>query len=349
MSILKLEEETIIKTAYDFPMIDIYDLANLKIPEAKEIVRPFIVEGSSMEIFGQSGKGKTWFTLELCLSIATGQKFMKTFGVINPRPVWYIDGEMKIDNLRNRVDSIMRRYPIPTTIPQGYLNITNPYIAKDKMLNKINDKRTQQGIREKIKEISDKTGQSVFIVFDNLSCLTNSKENDADDWVPMLDFYTQLKSENHSILHIHHSGKSGQSSRGTSRRHDALDTIIQLQTPSDYVQSDGAYYNIEFNKTRNFAGQYAEPFGVKIKFTGEKPNQTVDWDIIGFEDRKTKEVLEEYCSTYPQATVKSTSIATGIPTSTVQRVIRNSKESGQYEKIMREKHGAQWEKLKQTK
>ena len=349
MSAIEIKEEVILKSKYDFPMIEIYELASLNVPESKEIVKPFILEGSSMEIFGESGKGKTWFTLELCLSIATGQKFMKNFEVINPRPVWYVDGEMKIDNLRNRVDSIFRRYPIGTVIPKNYLNITNPFIAKDKMLPKINYKETQLQIREGIKKISDLTGHPVFIVLDNLSCLTDSKENDADDWVPMLDFYTQLKSENHSILHIHHSGKSGQSSRGTSRRHDALDTIIQLQTPSDYVQSDGAYYNIEFKKTRNFAGEYAEPFGAKIKFTGEKPHTKVDWDILGFEDQKTKEVLEEYCSTYPQATVRSVATSTGIATSTVQRVIRNAKESGQFEKVMREKHGAQWEKLKQAK
>ena len=116
-----------------------------------------------------------------------------------------------------------------------------------------------------------------------------------------------------------------------------------------FAPKGSAYSPAKFKKTRNFAGEYAEPFGAKIKFTGEKPHTKVDWDIIGFEDQKTKEVLEEYCSTYPQATVRSVATSTGIATSTVQRVIRNAKESGQFEKVMREKHGAQWEKLKQAK
>ena len=193
----------------------------------------------------------------------------------------------------------------------------------------------------------------MVLVFDNLSCLTDIKENEGDQWVPMLDFYTQLKSMGHCIIHIHHSSKnpSQDTSRGTSRRLDALDTIIQLKTPSDYVQSDGAYYNIQFNKTRNFAGEYAEPFSAKIKFSGELGKETVSWEITGFEDQRITEVLEDYCSVAPEGSVRKTAQALNMKPSTVQNILKKARQDGIYEKVMREKHGDKWQekdKLKQS-
>ncbi len=353
MSVIKINEEQIKKNPFEFPSIDVYELAKIKLPETKDIVRPFIQEGSSMEIFGESGKGKTWFTLELILSICTGQKFMNKYEVINSLPVWYIDGEMKLSNIRNRIDCIFRRYPMGTTIPDNFFQLTNPYLADDKILPKINYKETQTAIIEKVKQISDATNKPVVIVFDNLSCLTDIKENEGDQWVPMLDFYTQLKSMGHCIVHIHHAPKNSDatSSRGTSRRMDPLDTIIQLKTPSDYVQSDGAYYNIQFNKTRNFAGDYAEPFSAKIKFSGALGNETVHWEVSGFENQQIMQVLEDYCSTAPDSSVRKTANATQIKPSTVQNILKRAREDGLFQKIMKEKHGDKWEekdKLRQN-
>jgi len=351
--VIKINEEQIKKDPFEFPSIDVYELAKIKLPDTKDIVRPFIQQGSSMEIFGESGKGKTWFTLELILSVCTGRKFMNKYDVIEQLPVWYIDGEMKLSNIRNRIDCIFRRYPMGTKIPDDYFQITNPYLAEDKILPKINYKETQIAILEKVKQISDATGKPVLIVFDNLSCLTDIKENEGDAWVPMLDFYTQLKSMGHCIIHIHHSPKNpnADSSRGTSRRLDALDTIIQLKTPSDYVQSDGAYYNIQFNKTRNFAGEYAEPFSAKIQFSGELGRETVSWEISGFEDQQTMAVLEDYCSTAPDNSVRKTAKETGIKAGTVQNILRRAREDGTFAKVMKEKHGDKWEekdKLRQS-
>ena len=66
---------------------------------------------------------------------------------------------------------------------------------------------------------------------------------------------------------LHHSGKNG-SSRGTSRRHDALDTVIKLDRPSAYNQSDGAKFEVQFEKTRHFFGPEAEPIGLEYCVEG---------------------------------------------------------------------------------
>ena len=52
------------------------------------------------------------------------------------------------------------------------------------------------------------------------------------------------------------------SSRGTSRRHDVLDTVIKLERPYNYTQQEGAKFEVHFEKTRGFSGADAEPFGL---------------------------------------------------------------------------------------
>ena len=66
---------------------------------------------------------------------------------------------------------------------------------------------------------------------------------------------------------LHHSGKNG-SSRGSSRRHDVLDTVIKLERPFNYTQQEGAKFELHFEKTRSFAGESAEPVGLSHIFQG---------------------------------------------------------------------------------
>src|SRR3712207_8895249 len=52
---------------------------------------------------------------------------------------------------------------------------------------------------------------------------------------------------------IHHAGKGGQQ-RGTSRREDALDTVIALRRPADYEPEQGARLEVHLEKARGVAG-----------------------------------------------------------------------------------------------
>ena len=167
---------------------------------------------------GGTGIGKTWFTLEMLCSIATGQSFLGKYNVVNPKPVIYIDGEMPFDSIRERINLIMARYMWQIKKPSEIkIHLSNPFLWEKEKLSspKINNKNIQDLLHREIKELSEHYDSSLFICFDNLSCLTDYKENDNDDWTKMLDFYTTLKTEGHSICHIHHVGKSGDQ-RGAS-------------------------------------------------------------------------------------------------------------------------------------
>ena len=86
---------------------------------------------------------------------------------------------------------------------------------------------------------------------------------------------------------LHHSGKNG-SSRGSSRRHDVLDTVIKLERPYDHLQKDGAKFEVHFEKSRGFAGNAAQPVGLLHKLS----DNVSDWQIFHVGLEKAIEVAE---------------------------------------------------------
>lgn len=343
-------EEIIIKQK-TFPSCTLGELAVMDIPKRKAIIDPLIMEGSSMEINGGTGIGKTWITLEMLCSIATGEKFLGKYEIVNPRPVLYIDGEMPFDSIRDRVTMIMARYIYKYKVSEIPIHFSNPFLFENNFIPKINDtKVTQTLIKDQIKRISDIHSSPIFVCFDNLSCLTDYKENDNDDWTSMLDMYTFLKHEGHSICHVHHVGKGGQQ-RGASRKHDALDTVIHLKRPEEYDASEGAVFNVRFDKHRHFAGEYARSFKCSIKVDD---NNKVSWDISDYKDVASEELLTAYCSGLPDITYTKLEEEFGISKSTIGRTIKHCVKNGLYKIKMEEIYGDEWlnyDKLinKQTK
>jgi hypothetical protein len=66
--------------------------------------------------------------------------------------------------------------------------------------------------------------------------------------------------------------------RGTSRREDALDTVIALRRPDDYSPEQGARFEVHFEKLRNRVDSAGTiPFEVSIETItadGQEGNNT---------------------------------------------------------------------------
>ena len=348
---IDLPTEEVIIEKKEFKSISLKELTIMDIPPRKAIIDPLIMEGSSMEINGGTGIGKTWFTLEMLCSICTGEKFLGKYEIANPRPVYYIDGEMPLDSIRERMNMIMARYIYKYKVSEIPFHISNPLLFKNNFIPKINDtKITQPMFKDEVKRFSDIYQKPLFICFDNLSCLTDYKENDNDDWTSMLDMYTELKHEGHSICHVHHVGKGGHQ-RGASRKHDALDTVIHLKRPEEYDASEGAVFNVKFDKHRHFAGEYARSFKCAIKVDD---NNKVSWDISDFKDVASEELLTAYCMGLPDITYTKLEEEFGISKSSIGRTIKHCVKNGLYVTKMKEIYGDEWLKYdklinKQTK
>ena len=115
-----------------------------------------------------------------------------------------------------------------------------------------------------------------LLILDNLSTLcTTGSEIDA--WVPMQNWLLQLRRQGVAVLLIHHAGTNGRQ-RGTSRREDALDTVIALRRPDDYSPEHGARFEVHFEKLRNRVdGAGASPFEVSIETITAGGQEGIRW------------------------------------------------------------------------
>ena len=111
-------------------------------------------------------------------------------------------------------------------------------------------------------------------------------------------------------MFVHHAGKGG-TQRGTSRKEDVLDTVIALRRPEDYKASEGARFEVHFEKTRGFTGPDAEPFEATLTEGG--------WATRNLDD-----VLDGQVWALHQQGMKQREIAqeVGKSPSTVNRIVK---------------------------
>lgn len=254
------------------------DFVRLKVPPRQYVFSPFLPIGGLAEIYARTGVGKTTFALALSVAAATGKDFF-SWQVKQPWNVLYVDGEMSTQEMQERLTVTSTHFGQPTN------KLTNlRLICRD---------RFQSGIPD----IGSTIGQSWFdddaawadiIFLDNISCLWwSGRENDADAWSVIQQWLLKLKANGKSIIILHHSGKNG-SSRGTSRRQDNLDTVIRLERPLSYTESEGAKFEVHFDKTRSFAGLKAEPIGMQYQSDGTQAS----WSSFKITNEREVEVAK---------------------------------------------------------
>jgi putative DNA primase/helicase len=104
-----------------------------------------------------------------------------------------------------------------------------------------------------------------LLILDNLSTLLASgSEGASDAWLPMQNWLLRLRRKGIAVLLIHHAGVNGRQ-RGTSRREDALDTVIALRRPADYSPEQGARFEVHIEKVRALVGEAALPFEAVVE------------------------------------------------------------------------------------
>jgi putative DNA primase/helicase len=118
------------------------------------------------------------------------------------------------------------------------------------------------------------------------------------------------RREGRAVLFVHHAGKGGQQ-RGTSRKEDVLDSVIALRRPEDYKASEGARFEVHFEKTRGFTGPDAESFEATLT--------EGDWST-----RDLQDVLDGQVWALHQQGLKQRDIAqeVGKSAATVNRIIK---------------------------
>jgi hypothetical protein len=286
---------------------DAAQLLTLRLPAREYILNPVIPRQGLVMIYAPRGIGKTYLALSLAYAVASGQGVFR-WQAPKPRPVLYLDGEMPANTMQERLAAIVAGYERELPGPE-WLRFITPDL---------------QGLGARMPNLATPEGQAALlphlegvglVVVDNLATLARAgRENDAEGWLPVQEWMLGLRQRGLSVCMIHHAGKGGQQ-RGTSSREDVLDTVIALRRPHDYRQEEGARFEVHLEKARGICGDDAKSFEATLETQGE----ALVWRCRDIEDVRLAQVRE-----LKAEGLSANKIAeeTGIPRSTVQRLIR---------------------------
>lgn len=231
--------------------IGIGDFLKLEIPPREMLLNPILPESSLSMTFGPRGMGKSLFSMSIGLAVACGGTFLN-WSAPKPKRVLYVDGEMVIVDLQERLSAISAGFGIE--VPNDNFQI----LAADQTENGIN-----LGEPDGQRSLEALLDGVYLLILDNLSTLcTTGSEAASDAWIPMQSWLLSLRRKGIAVLLVHHAGVNGRQ-RGTSRREDALDVVMALRRPPRYSPEEGARFEIHFEKIRQRVDGFGGPFEAK--------------------------------------------------------------------------------------
>jgi putative DNA primase/helicase len=282
------------------------ELLGMKLPQRAYALEPILPQPGLAMLFGPRGMGKTYVALSIAHAMASGGTGLK-WRAPGPRRVLYCDGEMPASMMQERLAQIAAGagHQPPE---DDFLRFACADLDPDHGLPNLNrsDARTM---------VEDALGDGEVLILDNLSTLaTGMRENEADDWGEMQAWLLGLRRRGKHVLLIHHAGKGGQQ-RGTSRREDALDTVIALRRPADYETEQGARLEVHLEKARGIAGPDAAPFEAALV---TRDDGGLEWSVRDLADTK-RELARSLIQAGGQS-VRQIAEETGLSKSAVQRL-----------------------------
>ncbi|MDN3508972.1 MAG: AAA family ATPase [Candidatus Neptunochlamydia sp.] len=290
------------------------DFLNMELPKREMLLNPFLPSQGLCLLYAKRGVGKTHVALGIAYAVASGGNFLN-WEVPCPKKVLYIDGEMPAIAMQERLKRISVTEDLEPPDP-SFLRFITPDLQEGAMPNL----STKEG-REELEELIQ---DSDLIIIDNISTLFRSGvENEAESWQSVQDWALELRRKGKSVLFIHHAAKGGQQ-RGTSKREDILDTVISLKHPEGYRSDQGAAFEVNFEKTRHFAGEDAASFRVELK---EQEDGLWLWEI---DDKRIvdSKVLAVAEAIKEGLTIEQIGLKTGLTKSQVETRKKKAKSEG---------------------
>lgn len=245
-------------------------LLQMELPEPEPILSPWLTKQGVYMLYAWRGLGKSWFAMMVAYAAASGGAFLKWKASRKWR-VLYIDGELPARVLQKRLALIANSFDEEPAA--GSFNIITPDTQHNGIMPNLSDPIGQAVIDVYANEAD-------LIIVDNLSTLARSgKENEGESWLPVQGWALRHRAQGRTVLFVHHSGKNGQQ-RGASRREDILDAVITLKRPAEYQSSEGARFEVIFEKARHLSGDDADSIDATLISDGD----TIRWDWKPVED-----------------------------------------------------------------
>lgn len=238
------------------------EFMQIDFPKRDWLLYPFIQEKGTAMLYARTGIGKTYMAMSIALAVSAGKSFLN-FRVDNPHKVLYIDGEMAADEVKDRFVSLSKGMGI-NPLQNENLFIWTPDRQKDYIMPNLIKDSGQRAIDDFLN-----TNPVDLVILDNLSVLCNGiRENDAESWANFQEWLLSLRRRNFAVLEIQHAGKGGDY-RGSSKQQDLLNYVVELKRPENHKKSDGARFEIHFEKTRGLRGDATESYEAQLQDTND--------------------------------------------------------------------------------
>ena len=273
-----------LERASRFAVVTASELIAMRLPPRELILAPWLpVQGLAM-LYAPRGIGKTHVALDIAYAVARGAIALSRWRAPKARPVVYLDGEMPANVIQDRLAAIINDAATEPPSPD-YLRFLTPDLQHGPMP----DLSTAAGQAEMEPLLDGCT----LVIVGNISTLCRSGvENEGESWLPVQGWALDQRRKGRSVLFVHHSNK-GVSQRGTSRREDVLDTVIALRQPADYQASDGARFEMHFEKARGFSGPEAAAFEARLILSLDgNVGRRASWEVTDIENKTTARVAE---------------------------------------------------------
>ena len=243
--------------AESFCLIDLEKFLSLELPPQEDILSPWLGTQGLALIYAPRGIGKTHVALGIAYAVASGGRFLR-WKAPKPRGVLYLDGEMPANMMQERLSAIVASNPEKVT---ESFKILTPDLQPMMSTPDLSTQRGQTAIEPFLEKID-------LIIVDNLATLCRSgNENDTEAWKPVQEWALRMRASGRSVLFIHHAGKKG-AQRGASAREDTLNVVLRLSRPEIYAASEGAVFEVYYEKSRGLFGESIAPFRAKLSQDG---------------------------------------------------------------------------------
>ncbi len=271
MSPLRHLEETMSATrneeaSSDLLMPTLGELLDTPIPERQHILRPWLREHESCLLYAATGVGKSLFALTTALAVAGKGSFLgwtpdaKADG--SEWRVLYVDGEMHIGDIQERARILMDAVPGISRM-KAHNNLQ--FLARQQQdpaidFPEITDTTKPGGGQERIlQKVLD--GRFDLLILDNFSTLGRVvDENEASSFDDIQSFLLKLKTEKVATILVHHTGKSGDTYRGSTKLVATFEVMLHLKryagdkdniADRHAISYGQAQFELEWHKLRN--------------------------------------------------------------------------------------------------
>jgi hypothetical protein len=177
---------------------------------------------------GQPKSMKSWYGLEMAVSVATGTPCLGRFPVEDPGPALVYLAEDALPNVRDRIEGLCRRR-------RRRIDDLDLYVITEPVL-RLDDESCRDRLDRTVERYAPK-----LLLLDPLIRLHRLKENDSQEISGLLGHLRELQRRHGvSVVLVHHASKRrrahpGQSLRGSSDLHAWTDTTAILVRKEDRV------------------------------------------------------------------------------------------------------------------